>query len=78
MEFLGHHLSQSSIAPLPGKFDEIQNIIQSSTLRNILVLFNMVCYYRQFIPHFTKSSEPLVRLLMKAAPFTWDEEHYSA
>ena len=78
MEFLGHHVSQSGIAPLPGKVDAIRHMTQPTSLRDIQVFLGMVGYYRQFIPHFSELAEPLVRLLIKEVPFVWDEEQDSA
>ena len=78
MEFLGHHVSQSGIAPLPGKIDAIRHMTQPTSLRDIQVFLGMVGYYCQFIPHFSELAEPLVRLLIKEVPFVWDEEQDSA
>lgn len=74
MEFLGHKVSREGILPLPDKVTAVRKMSPPKSLRDIQVFLGMVGYYRQFIPHFAELAEPLVYLLHKDVPFSWEDE----
>jgi hypothetical protein len=47
-----------------------------TSLRDIQVFLGMTGYYRQFIPNYAHTAEPLVKLLRKDLPFEWTKEQF--
>ena len=51
---------------------------QPSSLKDLRAFLGLVGYYRNFIPGFGKTAEPLYRLLNKSNKFEWSAECTSA
>ena len=59
LNFLGHEIDETGIAPLPEKVSAIQNFEQPTSLRQLRRFIGMINYYRQFIPHCSTILAPL-------------------
>ena len=71
---LGHVISKSSIEVDKAKIDLISNLPPSQFVKEIRSFLGHVGFYRRFIKDFSKILRPLCNLLVKDAPFVFDDE----
>ena len=75
LDFLGHSLSPSGVAPSESKIEAIMNMPEPKTkeqLRSFLGLANYVG--QKFVPNFASLSAPLWKLCSKDISFNWTTE----
>ena len=63
LEFLGHHVSEHGIHPLPTKIKAIQEFSQPQSLRRLRQFLGLINFYRLLIPHCARLVQPLTDLL---------------
>ena len=63
LQFLGHEIDATGIAPLPEKVSAIQNFETPTSLRQLRRFLGLINYYRQFIPHCSEILSPLTDML---------------
>ena len=54
LEFLGYHVDQNGIAPLPDRVKAIEAVTPPTTVKELQRFLGMVGYYRRFIPNAAK------------------------
>jgi hypothetical protein len=74
IKFLGHTISQASIAVDPDKVQEVMNWKPPTTVRQIRSFVESAGYYRRFIPDFSRIAKPITELLKKEAKFVWGQK----
>ena len=82
LEFLGHHVDQHGIRPLPSKVRVIQEFPQPRTQSELRQFLGLVNFYHRFVPGCASILQPLHDLLSppskKDLPLTWTPEADSA
>ncbi len=63
IDFLGHRLSASGIAPLPSRVQAIADFPRPATVKQLQVFLGLFNFYRRFIPAAAKLVLPLTRSL---------------
>ena len=76
--FLGHIISAGEIRPDPKNIASIQNIKEPTNVKEVRCLLGMLNYYQDFLPRFTKMSEPLRELTRQGVNFEWTRKHQNA
>ena len=67
LHFLGHHVTQHGVTPLPEQVQVIRNFPQPPTLRRLREFLGLVNFYHRFIPQCAKILSPLNSLLKSTA-----------
>ena len=67
LHFLGHHVTQHGVSPLPEQVQMIRDFPQPRTLRQLREFFGLVNFYHRFIPQCATILTPLNSLL-KSTP----------
>ena len=78
LSFLGHHISKDGLNVDKNKKEAIELCEapkDKDTLRSFLGLLG---FYRNFVPRFSHTAEPLLKLLQKNAKFSWEDEQERA
>ena len=75
IEWLGHKLSQSGIAPLELKTAAIASLLAPNNLKQLRSFLGSVHYLGKFIPNLSQLCQPLQPLLKKNTKFVWKTEH---
>ena len=70
---LGHIISSKGIEVGKAKVDLIFNLPHPKFVKEVRSFFGNAGFYRKFIKDFSKISRPLCNLLIKDAPFIFDE-----
>ena len=63
LQFLGHHINELGISPLPEKVTVIQDYPQPTSLKKLRGFLGLVNFYRRFIPDCAEILHPLNDLL---------------
>jgi hypothetical protein len=71
---LGHVISRRGIEIDKTKVDLISNLPPQRTVKEVLSFLSHAGFYRQFIQDFSKIARPLCKLLVKEAPFIFDDD----
>jgi hypothetical protein len=71
---LGHIISHQGIKVDRAKVDLFSNLPPPCTVKEVLSFFGHARFYKQFILDFSKIARPLCKLLVKDAPFVFDED----
>ncbi|GFO11461.1 retrovirus-related pol polyprotein from transposon 17.6 [Plakobranchus ocellatus] len=76
IEFLGHVVSNGTLAPLPSKVQKVVDLRTPTTKKQVQSLMGLLNYYRLFFPSFSTITTPLTNLLRKGSPdmVRWSEE----
>lgn len=80
LSFLGHHINEQGIRPLPEKVSAILQLENPTTVKELRRYLGMLNFYRRFIPHAAETLIPLYDLLTKHnklsknAPLHWTVE----
>jgi hypothetical protein len=71
---LGHVISHRGIEVDKVKVDLISNLPPPCTVKEVHSFLGLAGFYRRFIQDFIKIARPLCKLLVKEAPFIFDED----
>jgi hypothetical protein len=71
---MGHVISQWGIEVDKAKVDLISNLPPLRTVKEGCSFLGHVRFYRRFIQDFSKIARPVCKLLVKDAPFVFDED----
>jgi hypothetical protein len=71
---LGHVISHRGIEVDKAKVDLISNLPPPRTVKEVCSFLGHAGFYRRFIQDFSKIARPLCKLLVKEAPFIFDED----
>jgi hypothetical protein len=71
---LGHVISHRGIEVDKAKMDLISNLPPPRTMKEVRSFLGHTGFYRRFIQDFSKIARPLCKLLVKEAPFIFDED----
>ena len=71
IEYLGHHISESGIEPMPDKLSAIKDMPVPRNPKEIKQFLGLVGYYRKFIPRFSDVAKSLMRLTRHDTCFQW-------
>ena len=71
---LGHRISTRGIKVDKAKIEAIEKLPPPSSVKGIRSFLGHVRFYRIFIKHFSKIAKPLSNLLVKGAPFEFDDQ----
>lgn len=74
VNFLGHIVGRSGIAPDPDKVKSIQEWPTPTGTKDVRCFVGLCSYYRRFILNFADIAKPLHRLTEKDAQFNWSQE----
>jgi len=79
IQFLGHIVWSSGIAPYPDKLQAIRDWPTPHCLKEVHAFYGTASYYRRFVKNFAKIAEPLSNLFHKSAkPLRWTPEAQQA
>jgi len=79
IQFLGHIVSSSGIAPCPDKLQAIRDWPTPRCLKEFRAFYGTASYYRRFVRNFAKIAERLSHLFQKQVkPFRWTPEAQEA
>lgn len=70
VQYLGHIISETSVAVDPDKITTMMNWPKPSTLKALRRFLGLTGYYRKFIQNFGKIAGPLMKMLKKYS-FFW-------
>ncbi|XP_074302441.1 putative mitochondrial protein AtMg00860 [Silene latifolia] len=70
---LGHIVSRRGIEVDGAKVAVIENLSPPSNVKGVRSFLGHAGFYRRFIKYFSKIAKPLTSLLLKDAPFVFDE-----
>ena len=70
IEFLGHQVSASGIAPLEAKVGAVRNFPQPTTVKQLQRFLGMLNFYHRFVPHVAEILVPLHEALTGRKRFT--------
>ncbi|GFR89433.1 retrovirus-related Pol polyprotein from transposon 17.6 [Elysia marginata] len=76
IEFLGHSVSNGTLAPIASHVSKVLQLKAPSTKKQVRSLMGLISYYRAFIPKFSSITSPLTDLLRKGNPekIIWTSE----
>jgi hypothetical protein len=69
--FLGHVLSEKGVSVDPSKVEEVLKWKQPTCVFDIRSFLGLAGYYRRFIMDFSKTAQPMTKLLHKGVKFDW-------
>jgi hypothetical protein len=75
---LGHVISHRGIEVDKAKVDLISNLPPPRTVKEVRSILGHAGFYRRFIQNFSKIARPSCKLLVKEAPFIFDEDYKKA
>ena len=78
IDYLGFIINKTGLQPQPSKIEAITKTQRPTNKRDIQVFLGMIGYYRQFIPLFSVTAQPLFELLKLDVKFTWSSQCESA
>jgi hypothetical protein len=71
---LGHVISAKGIEVDKAKIDLIAKLPSPKTIKDVRSFLGHAGFYRRFIQNFSLIAKPMCNLLLKDAPFEWDEK----
>lgn len=74
--YLGHVISKEGLEPEPGKIDQVRRYLGKppKNVSEVRTFLGFVGYYRNFVPRFAHTAEPLVNLTRKGTTWNWTEK----
>ena len=82
LDFLGHHIDQHGITPLPMKVQAVRDFPQPQSQRQLRQFIGLVNFYHRFLPHCAALMQPLHALLTASKPksqtLTWNDTALAA
>ena len=74
IQYLGHVISRSGIAPDAAKIQKVATWPVPSSVKEVQQFLGMASYYRRFIENFAQVAKPLHRLTERTCTFQWTNE----
>ena len=78
LHYLGHIITPNGISPDPLKVTAIDAVKPPTNVKQLRRFLGMANYYRKFIENYSKTAEPLYRLLKIGNGLIWNEEQADA
>ena len=82
LDFLGHHVAQRGILPLPDKVQAVRDFPQPDSPRQLRRFICLVNFYHRFLPHCAELLQSLHALLPSSKPksqtLTWNDTALAA
>lgn len=78
VSFLGHIITTEGIRMDEEKIKTIQRFKTPSTKKDLQSYLGFLNFYRRYIDKFAHNIEPMVELLRKNCPWTWETKHQNA
>jgi len=78
VNFLGHIVSSTGIAPDPSKTAKVKEWPKPVLVQEVQQFLGRANYHRCFVKNFTAVARPLHQLTEKKAPFKWTEQYEDA
>lgn len=75
MDFLGHRITESGIAPSPNKVNAILSFRPPKNEGEIRSFLGLANYLNKFVPNLATIDAPLRELMKKGVQFDWTERH---
>ena len=63
IDFLGHHVNQQGVFPLPEKVDAIRSFPRPTTVKQLQEYLFMVNFYHRFVPSAAALMQPLYKAI---------------
>jgi hypothetical protein len=74
VKFLGHTISKDGTSVDPSKVQKVMDWKPPKSVHQIRSFMGLACYYRRFIPNFSRIAKPMTELLKKGVKFVWSDE----
>ena len=74
IRFLGHTISPRGVKPDAKKVDALWKLPMPNNVSELRSLLGGLSYYRKFLPNLSRRLQPIMRLLKKDVPFSFDAE----
>lgn len=71
VEFLGHVIENSTVAPSPNKINAVMNFPEPKTLKQLQGFLGLCGFFRKYIERFSTIAMPLTNLLKKDKDFVF-------
>jgi len=78
LKFLGHFVSSDGVETDPEKIHKINASPAPRDLHELRSFLGLCSYYRRFMPHFSETAKPLIRLTEKNVTFHWGDAQDAA
>ena len=78
LSFLEHCVSKDGLSEEESKKLAIKNCETTKDKESLRSFLGLIGFYRNFVPRFSHSAEPLLMLLRKSSKFIWEEEQENA
>ena len=78
LQFLGHLVGKDGIQPDPEKVEKVVNYPIPTNIRTLRGALGLASYYRRFMKDFSRTAEPLYKLLKKDQPYVWTDQQQKA
>ena len=72
--YLGHIVNADGIKPNPEKVEVMRKMQPPTNVKGVRSFIGMTSYYRRFIPNYSQTADPLIKLTRKYATFEWTDE----
>ena len=73
-KYLGFVIDESGVHPDIDTTEVIRAMPEPRTVKEVRGFIGAICYYRRFIPAFSRTATPLIALTKKYARFSWTED----
>jgi hypothetical protein len=75
INFVGHEISPSGVAPVPSKLRQIYEVNLPKTLKQLKSFLGMCSWLRRFVPHFSSIAAPLYKIMTTSETnkINWNE-----
>ena len=74
LSYLGHMVGGGCVAPLTSKVDDILQMPEPQTKKQVQRFLGMTGYYRNFCPNYAQVAAPLTALTSSKTTFSWTKE----
>ena len=78
VSFLGHIVSEDGVSMDPQKVLKIKDCPAPQDVHEVRSILGLFSYYRRFIPHFSETARPIIKLTEKNRQFQWQDVHQQA
>jgi len=78
INYLGHQITEAGVRPDPQKVVATEQFPTPTNPKQLKTFYELISYYRRFIPNCSKIASPLYKLLKRDANFEWTEAQENA